>query len=172
MVGPCSAGASGVMALCECGCGQHTKLAPQTDAAKGWTRGQPKRFLRGHQGRIQWSKESVKGYRMASGRKRQTLHRRRAELALGKPLPRGAEVHHADGSMRDDAPLVICQDRAYHMLLHKRMRERARTLNQHLIYPCRCGHEKGDHQQRIGQRGNYTPCCVKDCNCYAFRKAR
>jgi hypothetical protein len=154
------------MALCECGCGHETALAPQTDKAKGWIKGQPKRFLRGHQGRIQWGKATVKGYRMATGRQRQTLHRRRAEKALGKPLPPGAEVHHADGSMRDDAPLVICQDRAYHMLLHKRMRERG------MVYPCVCGHEKGDHQTRIGQRGNYTPCCVNGCRCDGFRKYR
>ena len=152
------------MALCECGCGQETNLAQQTDAAKGWMKGRPKRFLRGHHGRVQWSKATVKGYRMAVGRKRQALHRRRAELALGKPLPRGAEVHHADGTTGDNAPLVICQDRAYHMLLHKLMRERG------MVYPCRCGHEKGDHQTRIGQRGNYTPCCAKGCSCDGFRK--
>lgn len=159
------------MALCECGCGQPTKIAPQTDKGKGWVKGQPKRFLLGHQGRVQWSKPEIKGYRYAVGTKRQTLHRRRAEMALGKQLPAGAEVHHADGTKADDAPLVICQDRAYHMLLHKRMRERCQRLRQQFIYPCRCGHEKGDHQQRLGQRGNYTPCCVKGCVCYGFHKA-
>lgn len=159
------------MALCECGCGQETRLAPQTDSAKGWVKGMPKRFLLGHQGRIQWAKSSVKGYRMAAGRRRQTLHRRRAEQALGKPLPPGVEVHHADGSKADDAPLVICQDRAYHMLLHQRMRERAKRLRLDMIYLCGCGHEKGDHQMRIDQRGNYTPCCFKGCACYGFRKA-
>jgi hypothetical protein len=51
-----------------------------------------------------------------------TFYRLRAERALGKPLPKGACVHHADGSRRDDAPLVICQDYVYHMLLHVRMR--------------------------------------------------
>lgn len=116
------------MALCECGCGAETQIAARSDAAKGWKKGCPKRFLLGHQGRVQWSKPVIKGYRMAVGRKRQTLHRRRAELALGKPLPRGAEVHHADGSKGDNAPLlVICQDRAYHMLLHKRMRDRQKA---------------------------------------------
>lgn len=34
--------------LCECGCGQATRLAPQTDTAKGWVRGQPLRFVTGH----------------------------------------------------------------------------------------------------------------------------
>lgn len=50
------------------------------------------------------------------------VHRLRAEKALGKPLPKGAEVHHADGSKDEDAPLVICQDRKYHHFLHHRMR--------------------------------------------------
>ena len=53
------------------------------------------------------------------------LHRLRAERALGKPLPPLAVVHHADGSIRDEAPLVICENRAYHNLLHARMRVKA-----------------------------------------------
>lgn len=50
------------------------------------------------------------------------LHRVRAEQALGKALPSNAIVHHADGSKQLEATLVICQDQAYHMLLHARMR--------------------------------------------------
>lgn len=50
------------------------------------------------------------------------VHQHRAEQALGKSLPLGTVVHHADGSKADDAPLVICQDEAYHRLLHLRMR--------------------------------------------------
>lgn len=50
------------------------------------------------------------------------IHRVRAELALGKPLPPNAVVHHADGTKRANAPLVICQDSAYHSLLHARTR--------------------------------------------------
>ena len=48
-------------------------------------------------------------------------HRERAAAALGKPLPAGAEVHHHtyDGH---NSQLVICQDSAYHHLLHSRMR--------------------------------------------------
>jgi hypothetical protein len=39
-----------------------------------------------------------------------------------------------------------------------------------MVYPCQCGHEKGDHQMRIGQRGNYTPCCISGCGCDGFKK--
>lgn len=34
--------------FCECGCGQPAPIAPKTDAAKGWVRGEPVRFCKGH----------------------------------------------------------------------------------------------------------------------------
>lgn len=54
----------------------------------------------------------------------QLVHRILAAKALGKPLPKGAEVHHIDENKRNNAPsnLVICPNRAYHMLLHARQR--------------------------------------------------
>lgn len=36
------------MRLCECGCGKQTRIAPRTHSYKGWTKGQPLRFLPGH----------------------------------------------------------------------------------------------------------------------------
>lgn len=36
--------------LCECGCGGQTPLASQTHRAKGWIKGQPIRFIKGHSG--------------------------------------------------------------------------------------------------------------------------
>lgn len=47
-----------------------------------------------------------------------------AEKAMGRPLPPKAEVHHVDGDKANNAPtnLVVCPDRAYHMLLHLRQR--------------------------------------------------
>lgn len=49
-------------------------------------------------------------------------YRWRAAAALGRPLPPTAVVHHADGSLSDDAPLVICENQGYHRLIHARMR--------------------------------------------------
>jgi hypothetical protein len=47
-----------------------------------------------------------------------------AECAIGRALPDGAHVHHANGNPRDNRPenLVICPSAAYHKLLHRRMR--------------------------------------------------
>lgn len=107
--------------LCLCGCGQRTTIAPCSDKSKGLVKGQPIRFVNGHNSR---RKHLAGPYRNVTvkGRRAQSIHRFRAEQALGHPLPVGAEVHHADGSTRDDAPLVICQDSSYHKLLHTRMR--------------------------------------------------
>lgn len=49
-----------------------------------------------------------------------------AEKALGHKLPPGAVVHHVT-ERRDDNhgpfKLVICPDQAYHMHIHKRMKD-------------------------------------------------
>jgi hypothetical protein len=57
-----------------------------------------------------------------------------AEQALGKPLPKGAVVHHMNNNPKDNFTpfnLIVCPDQAYHLLLHKRMRdyELRQTIN-------------------------------------------
>lgn len=37
--------------FCQCGCGEKLDLAPYSFAARGWVRGEPKRFIRGHNAR-------------------------------------------------------------------------------------------------------------------------
>lgn len=54
--------------------------------------------------------------------KKHPFHRDVAEAALGKSLPKGACVHHVNEIKNDNtnSNLVICQDNAYHRLLHRR----------------------------------------------------
>ncbi len=114
--------------LCECGCGHRTTLIKYNDRNRGLVAGTFRRYVRGHAttGKHWQHLAEVKAYRWVHhDRKPRLLHRLRAERALGKPLPAKAVVHHADGSKRDDAPLVICQDTSYHRLLHSRMRVKA-----------------------------------------------
>ena len=85
--------------LCACGCGHEIPYNQQTK--------------RGHK------PLGTHGYRKKGLR---LAHRMRAERALGRPLLPEFPVHHADGSTSEHAPLVICQDQAYHLLLHARMR--------------------------------------------------
>jgi hypothetical protein len=157
--------------LCGCGCGLPTPNATVTDRARNWVKGQPTWFIRGHVKRL----PVTKSYRHIVENGRHTrIHVVRAERALGKPLPPKAVVHHADGSKRDDAPLVICQDQAYHHLLHQRMRVKAAGGNPNT--EAICGHCRmlkplaafsGD---RTRFNGLYGWC--RDCNNEAQRQRR
>lgn len=106
---------------CQCGCGKETRLATQNDIAKGWIKGKPLRFLRGHYAKSQalpdeerfWSKVAKsedpdkcwewqgnlqhKGYGSFSyKRKPYGAHRFVWEITYGE-IPKGLFVcHHCD----------------------------------------------------------------------------
>lgn len=57
------------------------------------------------------------------GKQYRMEHVLKAEKAMGKPMPKGAIVHHVNGDPADnDTPwnLIVCPDQAYHLLLHRR----------------------------------------------------
>lgn len=135
---------------CHCGCGNLTPIAQSSDKTRGWIKGQPIKFIRYHNWNLLRSGKQNghwKGGRIIHVRgyiQIQLPNHPRAnaggyvfehivicEKALGKTLPADAEPHHVDGCKVNNKNynLVVCQDHAYHMLLH----QRARALRE-------CGH--------------------------------
>ncbi len=129
--------------LCECGCGESTRIVTVTNRRANQIKGRPLRFVHGHQSRLcsQGSNNSswkggrykkTNGYvyiyapkhpRAVSGNEVRE-HIIIAENVLGRLLPETAEIHHVN-ERRDDnrtCNLVICESHLYHMLLHQRLR--------------------------------------------------
>ena len=131
--------------LCVCGCGLPTHVATKSYRASGARKGEPCRFRRGHGGRKMAalrgaSHPNWRGGRCVptsgnyvhlrnEGRGRKLEHVAIAESVLGKALPPRAQVRHVDGSRQNNAHknLVVCENQAYHHLLHTRDRALAAT---------------------------------------------
>ncbi len=162
------------MTLCECGCGQVTSVAFET--GNGYRRGEPKRFISGHNSRTKSIKPgSYRSQKVADGATR-LVHVLIAERALGRSMPVGAEVHHADGNSHNNSNgnLVICQDRAYHQLLHVRMRVKAAGGNPDTDKWC-CTCKQTKHKSRFyrltASTDGLAPAC-SECQKKAQRKGR
>lgn len=98
-----------------------------------------------------------------------------AEMALGKPLPHGAQVHHFNEVKNDNrnVNLVICQGQAYHALLHELARVKAkggRPFLDRVCWKCQTAKPKADFGTYSGR---YKTACL---NCQALmarlRRAR
>ena len=127
---------------CQCGCGSLAPIIKRTYGRRELIKGESFRFIAGHQLRHRFGPESSRwnggiskkpdGRVMVSNKshprsdKRGYVRRSHlvAEKALGRFLPISSEVHHADEIPGNDTPsnLVVCEDRAYHMILHQRTR--------------------------------------------------
>jgi len=115
--------------LCQCGCGGKTSIAKRTESRHGWKKGEPKRFIN-HHPRKPWEPDVAScGYKIISmpnhPRKNKANHVMEhiliAERALGKSIQKGTDIHHFPDK-KNFTHLVICQDHAYHLLLHIRHR--------------------------------------------------
>ena len=132
------------MGKCECGCGREARIADRTHSKYGHVKGQPLRFINGHHARGRFGPLNhnwksgmylsngyvmvlTPGHSRGTARRYVLAHILIAEKALGRPLPKGAVVHHANEKKDDNRNqnLVICENQTYHKLLHTRMKERA-----------------------------------------------
>ena len=86
-----------------------------------------------------------------------------AEKALGRPLPEKAIIHHTDVNKGkiDPRAIVICEDQAYHMLLHRRMR--ARRECGHVDWRKCCYCHKYDDPKNLIYRQNGGRVCHQEC---------
>lgn len=85
-----------------------------------------------------------------------------AEKALGKPMPKGAIVHHMNEIKHDNRPsnLVICPDRAYHHLLHQRMRAKQACGKAWYLKCCYCKeYDAAENLRAEGSTGYCHPPC-------------
>lgn len=123
--------------LCECGCGQPAPIAIRTRTNRGQVKGQPLRFINGHNSRLLDSDEqrrrnsfrdpslerytgSRANYIKLMGRH---MHRAVAEQMLGRPLQKGEIVHHRDGDKWNNDPSNLeVMTQAEHARIHCHIR--------------------------------------------------
>lgn len=150
--------------LCECGCGQETPLAKKSHAPLGWVRGEPLRFVRGHnrftgvRGHRSIDKGYVLVYEPEHSRAKSNgcvrEHLLIVERALGHSLPPRAVVHHFDEDRSNNANnnLVACEDDRYHQLLHQRMRALAACGDPSAVRCHLCGGYNDQAAMRLAKR--------------------
>lgn len=119
---------------CHCGCGGSPHIHQKADGRRSYKKNDPAKYLRGHNKKalIGHKTNHSAGYIMikmpehplADCRGYVFEHTLVIEKVLNKPMPLGATVHHVNENKADNMPinLVLCENKGYHNLLHKRMR--------------------------------------------------
>ena len=91
-----------------------------------------------------------------------------AQAALGRKLKPKNKVHHLNGDDHDNRPanLLICEDQAYHLLLHQRVRAYRASGHAHYRKCARCKQWDDPAKMRYHSRtpNRTTPLYVhRDC---------
>lgn len=123
--------------FCECGCGTPTQIATKTTTKRNQKKGEPLRFISGHNTRLLSSEEQSRRASFNDPRKQRYsgsrlnyikyygrhLHRVIAEQKLGRPLVAGEIVHHKDGDKWNNNPDNLeIMTQAEHVRIHNRQR--------------------------------------------------
>lgn len=122
---------------CLCGCGQKTQIAKRTDKSKGWIKGQPLDYVKGHNLSTATRQKSdmalghktidPNGYvRVQTSYGRKYQHVLIAEQMIGRELrffgkgnPNNEIVHHKNGNKSDNSPMnLVVMTHAEHIALH------------------------------------------------------
>jgi hypothetical protein len=102
--------------FCHCGCGGETRIARYDDPSKGWTRGEPLKYIAGHAGRWQQYEERDCGYTTPCWVWLLSLDRKGyGQLHVDRIPKRAHRVYYerAKGPIPDDLPLDhLCRNRA------------------------------------------------------------
>ena len=119
--------------LCECGCGLPTSIAIRTRSKRGQKKGEPLRFINGHNTRLLGSKEqsrrvAFRNYDLVrfTGKRdnyvklnQRHMHRVVMEKALGRKLDYSEVVHHIDGDKwNNDISNLQVLSRSEHIRIH------------------------------------------------------
>lgn len=99
---------------CQCGCGQKTKIAPETNRRYGYVKGEPLRYIHGHNSRGATNPNYNMGLscKLKDGKRRWVVcckdgtkvywARVVMENHMGRPLRQKEHVHHINGDPLDD----------------------------------------------------------------------
>jgi len=128
--------------LCECGCGMETPIAKRTRSSRGQTKGEPLRFINGHNARLLDSTEQRRrssfrapdSLRYSGSRnnyiklKGRHMHRVIVEQILGRKLLPNEIVHHKDGDKwNNDSSNLLVMTQAEHARIHCQIRWHGHT---------------------------------------------
>lgn len=97
--------------LCRCGCGERTAIASRTTTSKGWVKGQPLKYLLGHNAalRVKWIEQDCGyetpcwvyqgtklplGYGRVNRNRRETFAHIHEWEQVNGPVPEGLELDH------------------------------------------------------------------------------
>jgi hypothetical protein len=130
--------------LCECGCGMKTLIAVRTRSSRGQKKGEPLRFINGHNARLLDSDEQQRrasfrdpdSLRYTGSRdnyiklKGRHMHRVVMEKVLGRKLLSSEVVHHHDGDKWNNNPSNLSvMTQADHLRIHNQIRWHGHAQN-------------------------------------------